>query len=156
ICCASGVSPSPCACRPSGHFAVERPRCLPIPDTPAPPCGCPIASSGSTCRRATSIAGAEVQETTGRKAAAPGRRRSSGRAPTEHGVAMLAVLLAMTLVAALGMGLALLAGTERRVAAHFAAGLDALYAAEAAAGRAAVDLGAAGDWTPIVAGAVRS
>ena len=87
-----------------------------------------------------------------RQGAVPARRQSIG----ERGVALLVVLLTTTLVAALGGSLALLVSTERKIAAHFAAGLDALYAADAALERVTVDLMATEDWEPIATGAVRS
>lgn len=81
---------------------------------------------------------------------------ASGRSIGERGAALLVVLLTTTLVAALAGSLALLVSTERRIAAHFAAGLDALYAADAAVERVAVDLLATADWEPIAKGSVRS
>jgi hypothetical protein len=49
---------------------------------------------------------------------------------SERGVALIAVLLATTLLLALGGGLMVVATTEARIAGHYRDGLDALYAAD--------------------------
>lgn len=74
----------------------------------------------------------------------------------ERGIALLVVLMSTTLLMALGAGLVLLSTTEARIAAHFGAGLEALYGAEAAIERVLPDLSAAGDWAAVAAGDVQS
>jgi hypothetical protein len=74
----------------------------------------------------------------------------------ERGVALIAALMAVLLLSALGSALALAAAGEPVIAASFRAGHEALYAAEAAVERAMVDLADAPDWTPLLAGSVRS
>lgn len=86
----------------------------------------------------------------------PSSADSAPSAFSEQGLALLVVLMTTTLLMALGAGLVLLTTTESRIAAHFGAGLQALYAAEAAIERVLPDLAATGDWDAIAAGAVRS
>lgn len=69
---------------------------------------------------------------------------------------MLVVLLSTTLLMGLGAGLALLTTTEARITAHFGAGIEALYAAEAAIERVLPDLRATGEWDDVLAGRIRS
>jgi hypothetical protein len=78
------------------------------------------------------------------------------RARAENGIALLVVLLATTLLMALGGGLAVLAATEARIAAHFAAGMEALYAADAALERALADLQAPAGWAAALDGSASS
>ena len=77
------------------------------------------------------------------------------RFPGDRGAALLVVLMSTTLLMGLGAGLALLTMTEARIAAHFVAGIEALYAADAAIERIVPDLAAA-DWVAVAAGSVRS
>jgi hypothetical protein len=74
----------------------------------------------------------------------------------EHGAALLIVLMLTTLLMGLGAGLALLTTTEARIAAHFAAGLEALHAADAAIERVLPDLRATGNWDDVISGGARS
>jgi hypothetical protein len=74
----------------------------------------------------------------------------------ERGVALIAALMALLLLSALGSALALAAAGEPVIAASFREAHEALYAAEAAVERAMVDLADAPDWTPLLAGRVRS
>jgi hypothetical protein len=76
--------------------------------------------------------------------------------PSDRGVALVVVLMAMTLLMGLGAGLALLSATEARLAAHFAAGLETLYAAEAAIERVLPDLAATADWALVASGGAPS
>ena len=71
-------------------------------------------------------------------------------------MALLAVLMATTLLMALGAGLALLTATEARIAAHFAAGFEALYAADAAIERVLAELAVTADWDAVASGSARS
>lgn len=79
-----------------------------------------------------------------------------GRRSGERGAALLVVLMATTLLMALGAGLAMLTATEARLAAHFGAGLEALYAADAALERTVADLASTPDWASVAAGSTRS
>jgi hypothetical protein len=74
----------------------------------------------------------------------------------EQGVALIAVLLTMTLLAALGGGLLQVMTTEAWIAVHHRHGLEALYAAEALVERVVAELSAAPDVDAVLAGAVRS
>jgi hypothetical protein len=74
----------------------------------------------------------------------------------DRGAALVVTLLAMTLVTALGIGIMILADTERLVAANFERSVETLYAADAMAGRTIGDLRGAADWNVILAGGVHS
>lgn len=78
------------------------------------------------------------------------------RSPGEDGSALLLVLMCTMLLMGLGAGLAMLATTEVRIAAHFGAGIETLYAADAAIERVLPDLAAAADWEAVAAGSVPS
>ena len=73
-----------------------------------------------------------------------------------RGMALVAALFVLTLVAALGAIVALASATESAIAGDFARVEEARYAAEAGLERAIGDLPAIGDWTPVLAGAVTS
>jgi hypothetical protein len=77
------------------------------------------------------------------------RRRLAGA----DGVALVAVLMATTLLIVLGTTLTLTTITETRIASTYRAGIETFYAAEAAIERAAVDLRAMPDWSVLAAGA---
>ena len=79
-----------------------------------------------------------------------------GDVPTDRGVAILLALIAAALLSALGLGLSLLADTERQVAANDVLNDECLYAANAALERAVQDLALNADWNGIVSGAVTS
>ena len=70
----------------------------------------------------------------------------------ERGLALLVVLMATTLLLALGGGLVALTTTEARIAATFRDGLAALYGCDAAIARALRDLAASGDWSAVLDG----
>jgi hypothetical protein len=67
-------------------------------------------------------------------------------------IALMTMLLMMTL----GLPLVLITSTELRIAAHYANGQEALYAAEAALARALEDLPAVSDWDSVLAGTATS
>jgi hypothetical protein len=74
----------------------------------------------------------------------------------DRGAALIVTLLALALVAALGIGIMELANTERLVAANYERSVETLYAADAIAARTIGDLRAAADWSAILAGSVQS
>ena len=71
------------------------------------------------------------------------------------GVALVAALLLMLMMSALGVAFSLVSSSETLIAANFRNAQAALYAADAAAERAVADLGAFADWTPLVNGTAR-
>jgi Tfp pilus assembly protein PilX len=82
-------------------------------------------------------------------------RRSRPRRPRLHpeqGSALIAVLLAMTVVLALGGGLLLVTAGEATIAAHYRDGLDALHAADALVERLRAELREAKDVGALLAG----
>ncbi len=76
----------------------------------------------------------------------------SCRCAAEHGVALLAVLLAMTLLLALAGGVMHVTVTESRIAAHHRDGMQMLYATEAIVERIRADLRGAGDIDGLLTG----
>jgi hypothetical protein len=68
----------------------------------------------------------------------------------ERGTALIFALASMSLLMALGGALLTLTSTEAAIAARFRDGLQASYAAEAALGRAMLDLRSAPDWVAFV------
>jgi hypothetical protein len=78
------------------------------------------------------------------------------RCRRESGAALIAVLLAMALLAALGGGLLQVTATEARIAAHHRQGLEALYGAEALAERIRAELSSVPDVDTVLAGLSRS
>lgn len=84
------------------------------------------------------------------------RRRRSGRAGDESGVALVIALTTLSLLLALGVALALTTATETRIAAHFRDGVEALYAADAGVDRAIRDLATTADWDSVLAGTTTS
>jgi len=76
--------------------------------------------------------------------------------PADRGVAILLALIAAALLSALGLGLSLLADTERQVAANDLLNDECLYAANAALERAVQDLALNADWNGILSGAISS
>lgn len=73
----------------------------------------------------------------------------------ERGAALVLAMAAITLLLALGGGLVTLAITETAIAARYRDGMQAFYAADAAAERTIAQLRATADWGPLVgAGAV--
>ena len=78
------------------------------------------------------------------------------RACDERGAALLIVLLCTTLLMALGGGLAVLATTEVRIAAHFVASLETQYAAEAALEQVLPEVLTAASVDAVLRGEIRS
>jgi hypothetical protein len=74
----------------------------------------------------------------------------------ERGAALVAVILTMTLLLAVGAALALTTSSETIVAANFAWLHEARYAAAGALDRALADIAAVDDWNLLVAGALTS
>jgi Tfp pilus assembly protein PilX len=75
---------------------------------------------------------------------------------SERGIALVIVLLAMMLIAALGMALSLTTSTETRIAASYAWGAETFYAADAALEHVLDDLTRLVDWTDALDGAATS
>jgi hypothetical protein len=69
---------------------------------------------------------------------------------------LVAALMVMLLMSALGAALILLTSSETMIAANFRNSLAALYAAEAAADQALAEVAAVGDWDQLLNGSVRS
>jgi hypothetical protein len=74
----------------------------------------------------------------------------------DHGIVLVIVLLAVVLLSAMGVTLVLTTSAEARIAANFRAAEQALYAADAGAERALVDLAAVADWNAVLSGAAMS
>jgi uncharacterized MAPEG superfamily protein len=79
-----------------------------------------------------------------------------GRQTAERGAALVIAVMAMTLMLTLGGALVLLSSSEAVIAANFRAAHEATYAADAAIERSLADLRGEVDWTPVLAGGVRS
>jgi hypothetical protein len=67
----------------------------------------------------------------------------------QAGVALLTALMSMMLMAALGSALILTTMTEAGVAGHYAAGVEAFYAADGAVNRTLAELPDIADWSSI-------
>src|SRR6185295_18650030 len=78
------------------------------------------------------------------------------RVRQEDGIALVVSLMAMMLLMALGMALLMTTTTETRIAANYAGGAEALYAADAAIERVMDDILTVPDWNDILAGGRRS
>ena len=74
------------------------------------------------------------------------------RSGTDRGTALLAALVVMAIVSAMGLGLALTTSLEPLAAANFEANRSARAAAEAGVAVAVHELGAMGDWNLALAG----
>jgi hypothetical protein len=74
----------------------------------------------------------------------------------ERGAALIAVLLATTLLTTLGSALILLTTSETLIVSNFRAGVEALYAADAIFERSLVDLNLLVDWNPVLTGVQQS
>ena len=72
------------------------------------------------------------------------------------GVVLVAALLVMVLMSALGAGLILITSSETMIAANFRSSQEARHAADAAVERAMSDVAVAADWNQLLDGAVRS
>jgi hypothetical protein len=75
---------------------------------------------------------------------------------SDSGVAVIAALLAMVLIAALGTALVLTTSAETMIAANFRRAVEARYAADAMAERVLVELLGASNWDDWLAGTTRS
>ena len=72
------------------------------------------------------------------------------RAADERGVAMIIALMSMLLMSALGIALVMTTVTETRISANYAAGTEALYAADAGIERVMQDLLTVPDWNRLL------
>jgi hypothetical protein len=75
---------------------------------------------------------------------------------SECGVALIAALIAMTILSALALSLTTVTSTEERVSSHYAGGNETLYAAEAVLTLAIRDLAAVPDWSAALDGSATS
>ncbi|MEO8259356.1 MAG: hypothetical protein ABI868_18560 [Acidobacteriota bacterium] len=75
---------------------------------------------------------------------------------SETGMMLVAALMAMLLVSALGAALILLTSSETAIAANFRHSLAALYAADAAAEEALAEVAVVADWDALLTGRIRS
>jgi hypothetical protein len=78
------------------------------------------------------------------------------RGGSEHGVALVIVMMAMLLMGALGSALILATMSETLIASNFQRSSEALYAADAAVERALTELLSAPGWNAVLTGASRS
>jgi hypothetical protein len=83
-------------------------------------------------------------------------RRGKRSTAREHGSALVIVLMMVSLLAALGLSVALSSMTEARISGGFAAAVDLLYAADAAAERVMGELLLLGDWNHVLNGTLVS
>jgi Tfp pilus assembly protein PilX len=74
----------------------------------------------------------------------------------DKGIALIVVLMAMSVLSALGLGLTLITIAEGKISGNFAQGAEALYAADAGVERAVQDLAAFPDWSAVLSGIARS
>ena len=74
----------------------------------------------------------------------------------DRGIALIIVLMAVSLISALGLALTLTTMAERTAAGTFGDGTEAFYAADAGIERAMQDLMPILDWTDVLSGVVRS
>jgi hypothetical protein len=74
----------------------------------------------------------------------------------DRGSALVVALFASLLLAGVGHGLILLTNTEYAIAANQQAGVEALYAADAALARGVSDIRRAPDWTAVLSGTALS
>lgn len=72
------------------------------------------------------------------------------------GFVLILALLLMLMMSALGAAFSLITSSETMVATNFRNSQEALYAADAAAERAIGEVAAAGDWSQLLNGSVRS
>lgn len=83
-------------------------------------------------------------------------RKLRARGRDDRGSAVVIALVATMLLAALGQGLVLLGSTEHAIAANAHAGVETLYAADAAIACVMPELRQVPQWTNVLNGAVRS
>lgn len=81
---------------------------------------------------------------------------SKSEPKNEQGIAVIIAIMATTLMLTLGGALILLSSSETAIAANFRSAHEATYAADAAIERAVADLRTQADFTPALAGAMRS
>ena len=74
----------------------------------------------------------------------------------EDGIALIVSLMAMMMLMALGIALVMTTTTETRIAANYAEGTEAIYAADAGVERVMDDLLTVPDWNDILTGARQS
>jgi Tfp pilus assembly protein PilX len=74
----------------------------------------------------------------------------------DRGIALVVVLMAISLLSALGLALTLTTIAEGKISGNFAQGAEALYAADAGIERAVQDLVALPDWSAALSGVARS
>jgi hypothetical protein len=82
--------------------------------------------------------------------------RSRRHASSEHGAALIAALMMMAFLGAVGAALVLLTSTEIVIAGNFHSSAEALYAADALIERARRDLATLADWTLALDGSASS
>ncbi len=75
---------------------------------------------------------------------------------SERGVALVITMMAMLLLAALGIALVLTTSTETKIAGNYSNSQEALYAADAAVERVMDDLLSIPDWNNILNGSLQS
>jgi hypothetical protein len=74
----------------------------------------------------------------------------------QRGIALVVALMSLILLTTLGLALVLTTSTETMIASNFSAGLEALYAADAAVELAVQDLLTVSDWNALLAGTTAS
>ena len=85
------------------------------------------------------------------------RRRLRARAECDDdGSALIIALFTAVVLSGLGLGLLMLTDTESAIAANYRAGNQTMYAADAAAERALVDILTAPNWNDLLNGTTRS
>src|SRR5688500_4239035 len=142
ICCACAESAFDCDSRRAHHFAALRHSSSRTREPrPTSAALCPIRKSASTWAGGTGMRG---HSTTWCSAGVHAR--------AEEGTALLIVLLAMTLLMALGGGLLMVVATEVRIAAHYRDGLEAFHAADALVERIRSELRQASDVGAVLTG----
>ena len=82
--------------------------------------------------------------------------RPSHHATSDHGVAMIVALMAMSMMVALGTALILMTTTETRITNNFRNSAESMYAADAGLERALDDMLTIPDWNNLLSGASKS
>lgn len=78
------------------------------------------------------------------------------RVETQRGAALIAAMLIMLLLSALGLSLATVTSTEEQVAHSYSSGSESFYAADAALELVVNELGLQGDWNRVLDGSASS
>lgn len=86
----------------------------------------------------------------------PRAQRQKPRAASDRGVALVAALLIMVLLSALGLSLATVTSTEEQVAHSYSSGSESFYAADAALELVVNELALQPDWNHVLDGSVSS